>query len=380
MNLIKKIKQFRERMSRIDVCSIPEGSTVTLCASIDDEAFQESVEDDFFSCEEPPESHTVYKDAEGLPQGWMWVHYDDRSGGLNSPDGNSFYHYDMNTQEYRFNEEYRYCFMENYEFGYVARLDDFTEFAEKEMAELIKEVGRLFHESEENGLSTLRELINEAAKNNVSFFHTTQSCQYIMTLLNNLAYFHGLDCKLSELAVLTQIPSSKRAAEIEYTFHMDTDPSELWCQYSIYENGQKVSRGYTSVDYDEWLSYGSDEDRQNQFLLSHIRTISQKEKIDLSACSKIMRLCIRYIEWSDSGICDFTFRELMEKDMSRDDFEAFDSDISNMDLGTDINVPRSLTDIYDSLPADSEEGYDNVIIECNPGLLDYFEFANISDE
>lgn len=381
MNFIKKIKQFREKIRRIDYCSIPAGSTVTLCASIDDdEAFEESVEDDFFSCEEPPEEATVIEKAVGLPEEWIWTHYEDGSGHLNSPSGIQFFSYDLMTQEYSFCNGFHYSFMEDYEYGIITHLNEFTAFAEKKMADYLAKLHRLFQESIANGISTLGQLYDEHKDNDPDFrkYETEHNC--IISLLNERICDLGPDFKLSVLSCPSLISEDSRRIRIHQTFHQETDPSELWCIYSIHENGQLLSKGYTSVDYDEWLSYGDDENMQNQLLFNHIEIISQKEKIDLASCSEIMKLCVEYIEWSDAGICDFTFGELMEKDMSRDDFEAFDSDISNMDLGTDINVPRSLTDIYDSMPADSEEGYDNVIIECNPGLLDYFEFANISDE
>ncbi|WP_051686251.1 hypothetical protein [Chryseobacterium hispalense] len=39
--------------------------------------------------------------ASDLPQGWVWREYDDGSGSLRSPDGHSYYSYDLQTQEYR---------------------------------------------------------------------------------------------------------------------------------------------------------------------------------------------------------------------------------------------------------------------------------------
>lgn len=38
--------------------------------------------------------------ASSLPEGWIWWEYDDGSGSLKSPSGNSYYNYDMQTQEY----------------------------------------------------------------------------------------------------------------------------------------------------------------------------------------------------------------------------------------------------------------------------------------
>ena len=39
--------------------------------------------------------------ASELPHGWNWQDYDDGSGSLRSPDGNTYYNYDLQTQDYR---------------------------------------------------------------------------------------------------------------------------------------------------------------------------------------------------------------------------------------------------------------------------------------
>jgi hypothetical protein len=39
--------------------------------------------------------------ASGLPEGWIWREFDDGSGSLKSPTGNSYYGYDLQTQEYK---------------------------------------------------------------------------------------------------------------------------------------------------------------------------------------------------------------------------------------------------------------------------------------
>jgi len=36
-----------------------------------------------------------------LSKGWEWIHYDDGSGSLISPNGNTYYNYDLQTKEYR---------------------------------------------------------------------------------------------------------------------------------------------------------------------------------------------------------------------------------------------------------------------------------------
>ncbi|WP_435523411.1 hypothetical protein [Chryseobacterium indoltheticum] len=39
--------------------------------------------------------------ASCLPKGWCWYDYDDGSGSLKSPNGNNYYSYDLQTQEYK---------------------------------------------------------------------------------------------------------------------------------------------------------------------------------------------------------------------------------------------------------------------------------------
>lgn len=54
--------------------------------------------DDFYIEENIEENLTP---ATNLPEGWVWRDYDDGSGSLKSPDGYSYYSYDLQTQEYR---------------------------------------------------------------------------------------------------------------------------------------------------------------------------------------------------------------------------------------------------------------------------------------
>lgn len=53
--------------------------------------------------EEVDETFELYKrsQAESLPNGWIWTDYDDGSGGLESPSGESYFSYDIHTKEYK---------------------------------------------------------------------------------------------------------------------------------------------------------------------------------------------------------------------------------------------------------------------------------------
>lgn len=74
--------------------------------------------------------------AETLPEGWIWTHYDDKSGHLESPNGDEYFSYDMITGEYKITPEKSYDFflVERYDSscGYsVGGFQDFIDFAEK---------------------------------------------------------------------------------------------------------------------------------------------------------------------------------------------------------------------------------------------------------
>lgn len=73
--------------------------------------------------------------AADLPKGWSWNDYDDGSGSLKSPNGNSFYGYDLQTREYRLpygkNE---WTGMKVY-FDISQSLSEFKTFAENDLKE-----------------------------------------------------------------------------------------------------------------------------------------------------------------------------------------------------------------------------------------------------
>lgn len=72
--------------------------------------------------------------AENLPEGWKWVHYDDASGHLKSPQGKNYFSYDWNTGEYQTTEDKNYDFFlnENYDTGgySIGSFKEFKTFAE----------------------------------------------------------------------------------------------------------------------------------------------------------------------------------------------------------------------------------------------------------
>jgi hypothetical protein len=73
--------------------------------------------------------------ASDLPEGWMWNDYDDGSGSLRSPDGHSYYSYDLQTQEYRSpygNNEW--ISMKDF-YDVPKSLDEFKSDAEKDLKE-----------------------------------------------------------------------------------------------------------------------------------------------------------------------------------------------------------------------------------------------------
>ena len=77
-----------------------------------------------------------------LPKGWIWCKYDDNSGHLQSPEGDDYFSYDMNTGEYKITPESSYDFFleENYNVpsGYsIGGFQDFVNFAEKYIKENI---------------------------------------------------------------------------------------------------------------------------------------------------------------------------------------------------------------------------------------------------
>lgn len=75
-----------------------------------------------------------------LPEGWIWYKYYDKSGHLESPNGEDYFSYDMTTGEYKITPESSYDFFleENYDIsgGYsIGGFQDFIDFAEKYIKE-----------------------------------------------------------------------------------------------------------------------------------------------------------------------------------------------------------------------------------------------------
>lgn len=74
------------------------------------------------------------RQAENLPEGWVWKMYDDGSGYLESPDGKTYFDYDWTTGEYKITPEKSYDFfmVEDYSSGgySIGGFDKFKEYAE----------------------------------------------------------------------------------------------------------------------------------------------------------------------------------------------------------------------------------------------------------
>ncbi|WP_050019660.1 hypothetical protein [Chryseobacterium sp. P1-3] len=72
--------------------------------------------------------------ASGLPPGWFWREYDDGSGSLISPSENSYYSYDLQTQEYRLPDGNGWRTLRDH-YNHPQTLFDFRIFAEQNLKE-----------------------------------------------------------------------------------------------------------------------------------------------------------------------------------------------------------------------------------------------------
>lgn len=92
--------------------------------------------------------------AENLPKGWVWTHWDDASGHLESPDGKDYFSYDWSTGEYKITPDRKYDFFlkENFASGgySIGSFSEFKEYAEKWVSDHIieKEVVKTVSPSE----------------------------------------------------------------------------------------------------------------------------------------------------------------------------------------------------------------------------------------
>ena len=57
---------------------------------------------------------TIQVQAATLPAGWVWTHYEDGSGSLDSPDGRHMFSYDLMTSEYTDPVTGKWCFWKDY--------------------------------------------------------------------------------------------------------------------------------------------------------------------------------------------------------------------------------------------------------------------------
>ena len=67
-----------------------------------------------------------------LLEGWYWRIYDDGSGSLVSPTGNSYFHFDWSTYEYQVDEDDHYSYFGNIDDnGNPLTFEDFKKYAEE---------------------------------------------------------------------------------------------------------------------------------------------------------------------------------------------------------------------------------------------------------
>lgn len=67
--------------------------------------------------------------AKSLPEGWLWHHYEDGSGSLHSPSGQTFFSYDM-MPYWPAGIEYRREDSSGWDIYYGSSMDDFIQMAE----------------------------------------------------------------------------------------------------------------------------------------------------------------------------------------------------------------------------------------------------------
>lgn len=93
--------------------------------------------------------HHKRSQSESLPNGWIWTDYDDGSGGLESPNGDSYFSYDIDTKEYKIKDNDHWNLFNPYT---PMILGDFKAFAEEYIKKEILKKG----EKDEIRISVLR--------------------------------------------------------------------------------------------------------------------------------------------------------------------------------------------------------------------------------
>lgn len=98
------------------------------------ESLQETV-----STDEPEICNNCYlskkSQAHTLPEGWIWTDYDDGSGCIDSPGGDSYFSYDLDTNEYILPHDNHYSLWVNPDLR--MSLKNFKAFAELYIKEKI---------------------------------------------------------------------------------------------------------------------------------------------------------------------------------------------------------------------------------------------------
>ncbi len=116
--------------------------------------------DDLFAEEDFGE---ILVPASGLPKGWLWREYDDGSGSLRSPNENSYYSYDLQTQEYKLPTfGNRWTDMKDYD-ETPKKLNEFKIYAEQDLKEKAarNELTPKLSEAEKNDLLNYRTFMKE---------------------------------------------------------------------------------------------------------------------------------------------------------------------------------------------------------------------------
>ena len=198
------------------------------------------------------------KQAENLPEGWLWVSYNDGSGHLQSPDGQDYFSYDWTTGEYKITSDKSYDFfmVENYESGgySIGGFDKFQEYAEKYINDNIlnKEAKAKTNERKEIKMNK-KNLITGAWEN--LDYDDNGNCIYKENSdgewireeydkFNNLCFSENNEGKTIGVSIRQRVSENENSIDI-------TEIEKVYEQYSI----DTILRGLTSEQKDLFCDY-----------------------------------------------------------------------------------------------------------------------------